>query len=860
MALANQPSLQIIFENKTLLTTEGQLSLADRPVTEKSTQRSHTFEMYQTQENLNPPSWLSATDIFSDKRNVLGSIYESYTDFEYKKDEATIKGWSLYHKLLQSGKQQEFLEVYQNKYASFNFVGIELVSVDKMAIPKMGAEKYLQASVLLNQIANDKLRSSDSDAESRTEEIVFPEDLENSQLFFPSKESTKAFKQVVNLQISSITSGGKSTAFINEIKEGSENASKKIESIQSNLSGINQRFGTDFFASLSTSLEPVKEGFNEISEFLAQYDTGPTLGVYLRYTTQPYYIFSSQNPVILQNPWSTKPCAQVFRAISLKKISFSQEASIPVLPFLSVTLKGQVEFLHETSQYELLGLETFSYLKSIAPSVISDYIDLHIQEVLIILQQVTNYRSGCFQELAYEMESPDIHQEVKKSIVHLGIACFHTFSPRQQCPFSIPWQYSSNFSLLPNNNTLPDIEKKLNNLSNHIKGDYRAIGIESQMNFSRNLGSLWNQWNNNQDRRGMLIAKYKVNFFKSVTNQNILSNESDGSKKDLSDKIIADKNYTDFVSDFNALLMQQPSLDKKISSIMRSSASDFQKQILMNEVFKYVAEGPRSLGCFVSLLDLEKTIASLLDYRHQSVVSNTPRTLRGLWDITDDSDTITGWGAVWLHFSKRIGGLNPDPYLYNFEGQKPLVPNVVPKDTEWQADRGLNMFHGAWWGESAATEALKKSLLSFHNELAKNEMIFSHQMKIKGVGRDIDKYIEVKRYILQRIMLADNLDGSIQAWKKNKSDETSKRMANVVMQVEIPLLYDLDRLILVYCLNEILWLLREQSESSSPDVASLGSDQIRLLKATLIQYLQHFADESATHAVVHGVKQWIVPL
>ncbi|MEY2699387.1 MAG: hypothetical protein RIQ52_142, partial [Pseudomonadota bacterium] len=274
----------------------------------------------------------------------------------------------------------------------------------------------------------------------------------------------------------------------------------------------------------------------------------------------------------------------------------------------------------------------------------------------------------------------------------------------------------------------------------------------------------------------------------------------------------------------------------------------------------YVAEGPRSLGCFVSLLDLEKTIASLLDYRHQSVVSNTPRTLRGLWDITDDSDTITGWGAVWLHFSKRIGGLNPDPYLYNFEGQKPLVPNVVPKDTEWQADRGLNMFHGAWWGESAATEALKKSLLSFHNELAKNEMIFSHQMKIKGVGRDIDKYIEVKRYILQRIMLADNLDGSIQAWKKNKSDETSKRMANVVMQVEIPLLYDLDRLILVYCLNEILWLLREQSESSSPDVASLGSDQIRLLKATLIQYLQHFADESATHAVVHGVKQWIVPL
>jgi hypothetical protein len=115
MALANQPSLQIIFENKTLLTTEGQLSLADRPVTEKSTQRSHTFEMYQTQENLNPPSWLSATDIFSDKRNVLGSIYESYTDFEYKKDEATIKGWSLYHKLLQSGKQQEFLEVYQNK-------------------------------------------------------------------------------------------------------------------------------------------------------------------------------------------------------------------------------------------------------------------------------------------------------------------------------------------------------------------------------------------------------------------------------------------------------------------------------------------------------------------------------------------------------------------------------------------------------------------------------------------------------------------------------------------------------------------------------------------------------------------------
>jgi hypothetical protein len=102
--------------------------------------------------------------------------------------------------------------------------------------------------------------------------------------------------------------------------------------------------------------------------------------------------------------WSKRWVPQLHRGICRRQFSFSAEGSIPILPALAIFLGVSLQFETRSSEFEVLGLDTFSYLKGLAGAMSEErwrrWWALHQGELEALCQQVSVPGSVAFSEVA----------------------------------------------------------------------------------------------------------------------------------------------------------------------------------------------------------------------------------------------------------------------------------------------------------------------------------------------------------------------------------------------------------------------------------------------------------------------------
>ena len=215
-------------------------------------------------------------------------------------------------------------------------------------------------------------------------------------------EKLKAQATELDSEIQSYTElAAKPQGWVDKARESS--ASSGMSGIESALDSAESL--TKPLEDLGTKYSQAKEKITDaLSEAGIEIDVlDKSQNVYTRYfESTEFDLNAAQDGLIRRVRW----VSQVYRGLNKTTLSFSAEQTIPILPAVSVYFEETLKVEGVSSSFEVLGLETWSYLKMIqsafihAPDAWDAYTKQHSGEIFDLCERASDPTSPAFAEVA----------------------------------------------------------------------------------------------------------------------------------------------------------------------------------------------------------------------------------------------------------------------------------------------------------------------------------------------------------------------------------------------------------------------------------------------------------------------------
>ena len=188
---------------------------------------------------------------------------------------------------------------------------------------------------------------------------------------------------------------------------------------------------------LSEKYSSTKESLTEaISDTGLEYEILPqSKNVYTRYfETQAVTLNTAQDGL----SWKAKWVPQVYRGLSKSTLSFKAKQTIPIVPAVSAYFGQTLTVEATSSAFEVLGTETWSYLKMLYNACIgraefwTAFLAQHQGELFDLCQRCADPQSTAFAELAHDALNGS--PQVQEAANAFGLATW-TFFNRRENPF-----------------------------------------------------------------------------------------------------------------------------------------------------------------------------------------------------------------------------------------------------------------------------------------------------------------------------------------------------------------------------------------------------------------------------------------
>lgn len=594
-----------------------------------------------------------------------------------------------------------------------------------------------------------------------------------------------------------IKTGKSQSAFIEQVKDLTE----KAEKISSGVDSIAERVAHPVVASVA---EGLKSPVAMASSFSESLDGTQSYGVYMRYVAQ-YRQAAGPDPEIHWVP-------QVFRGQVLQNVSISSgDQTIPIIPGISAYVAVQMLMLREYAQYEILGTETFSYLRILAqqfaktsamvglrggkPLTIEEYVDFHKAEVSEILSSVVRSSSGPHNELMFACSATPYGGKGGMAVLgydpvkarELGRACYAEYAPTENNPFKgslADRQHLRNTFIWAAKAALA--EKRDADLLAAV-GDPEAYAIRARRvrdinektEYLTNRYAFWSRIHLD------LVVKFEKRFNDSVTNKLKATNlQLEQARLDAIRRV------------YNSI----DELNKRIRKVLPDIASIPEKptiqqiRILAPMILQAVSE--------TISFELDKGVDNFEDKIRRPDLTKFTYTLH-LWNFartfktpTEPRCDQTHLREAWVKEMRRLydqmrAGMTPRDYP---DELKPLVP------LKWDYDRGIAM-RGWFQITSEETVKLIKALDAYNEEMP--------VLRRSGTFDPEEFAPALQTYLEERYTAFKKFNAAIENWKRPKLAETSDRMPNVVMLLQVPLVIEAMNLTILMIKNELHMRLTE---------------------------------------------------
>lgn len=594
-----------------------------------------------------------------------------------------------------------------------------------------------------------------------------------------------------------IKTGKSPSAFIEQVKDRTE----KAEKISSGLDSVSGAVAHPVLASVS---EAIKSPVGMASSFSESLDGTESYGVYMRYVAQ-YRQAGGPDPEIHWVP-------QVFRGQVLQNVSISSgDQTIPIIPGISAYVAVQMSMLREYAQYEILGTETFSYLRILAqqfakasavvglkggkPLTIEEYVDFHKAEVSEMLSRVVISTSGPHNELMLACSTTALGGKGGMAVLgydpekarDLGKACYAQYAPTEKNPFTSSLahrQYLKSTFIWAAKAALAekrdaDLLEAVGNPETYGIRAKRVRDINERTKYLTNRYAFWS------GTHLKLVEKFEQRFNDSVTNK------------------LKPTNIQLEQARLDAVMRVSNSIDElniRIRNVLPDTDSIPEKPTLhhIRILAPMILQAVSETICF----ELDKGVDNYEDKIHRPDLTKFTYTLH-LWNFArtfrtpreprcDQIFLREAWIKELREFYNQMRpGMKPRDYP---DELKPLVP------VNWDYDRGIAM-RGWFQITSKETVKLINALDTYNKELP--------AFRRSGIFDPEEFAPAFQTYLEERYTALKKFNAAIEDWKRPKLAETSDRMPNVVMLLQVPLLIEAMNLTILMIKNELHMRLTE---------------------------------------------------
>ncbi len=560
----------------------------------------------------------------------------------------------------------------------------------------------------------------------------------------------------------------------------------------------------------SNVLADVADKVSFLSEI--QVALGASSSSYARYVGQPRFAVVSG-----RIDWHVAWTPQVFRGTNLKIFSLRLESDVPVAPLVAVFFKFELQFRKEYAEYEVLGLDTLSYLKTLrasfrgVPGRSARYWELHGEELVEICRHATDPTSGVFAEVVHDMAKGA--EEAKASARHFGRTCWASFLPNETNPFAGTTPFDAA--------TLIRMEKCAERfraaqagrtpeaLLVHRDALLEADGTEAFVE----------AWRADMQAAADLGTKYAASFPKFGRPEAV---------------------GVDLPRDLMA-----------VAEARRSQREDATRRF---------ARGFASLdveGLKLAATDLADGFAVSIAIHEQEHAALWSRAFSG---GTDFPSMVRDAATAAEPERDLLGDLF-----------RPLIDRLgeatrIPDPTLWLTRSRENISY--FQVRSTATKALDEAVGAFHCSLAAwhREMLLPLRTQRADIqSKSEEEWLNFARRlraaIQSRLNAIGALEGGLGIWKGGRDPAKSERTPNVCMFLERPMRIERASL----CLLERLLSLRLTILDHIGRRTALGrvgkppAPNVTLLRAALDRYLDATYGQFANHALFHGIKKLRLP-
>ncbi len=825
VALVKLSPAKLAFDLQTRTNWQGKLEVVGYKIGSRATSQVAQFAVRQSEAGP-PPA-----------EKTLGVLTESVT--VYTGDES-VEGQATYHKFMPpslDGAARHYLEIVQRKVSSFAppYVRISWASPmtepprDPAALHAISAAVNFDGATLAASYAKRVMLPAEATAE------VPVEDPEH-------------FARELASRLDLIGSG----ADANKLLKAFVALPQGLDSASTGLAAAATKTGLTALSTVGEALGSAGEALTPIAEL---FSLDATASTYLRCIDQPRMSLDASGAVAWERAWTP----QVYRGYSLQEASFTPPtANIPIIPGLSAYLGLELRFKREVAQYEVLGTDTFSYLKMLFKAVrarpasqaggdpatlLDRYLDLHWAEIMDLLRNVASPGSGAFSELLFDQVTQS--SPPNDSPRALAEACFAHFAPNDENPFESLARQKMQIARNRNVWAVKSAVKQL-----RVE---KANPVALSAGFLREAATLVGTAPLRMTEVGTSYATVSGRLAKDVKTFEAKFNASISPKLAPVD-IAGHTRSTELVSSTHEgveALAKAIAAAVEALGILSDDASPGslpERVIYAKGIYALYGSSlraePRLLGAAGALASLEALDEGVANTFFPKAIAQT----------RDRDRRWQEWAAKpddhWNAFVQIV-------YATNNADDSPLRSRV-PTRANWKADQGL-FLGGMFQMTSTETKTLIRALEMFH------EAPPSLGAR-RGVDVDASR-LALQGYFQARITKLQAFLDAIAAWRAASDEATSKRMPNIVMLLEVPALQELLGVLAAELQAEVRWHLRAQvlrwvelspaAKFTAPWITHVAIPVD--LKARLVAYLDKSGDTFRFDSLMHGTKQLTLP-
>lgn len=525
--------------------------------------------------------------------------------------------------------------------------------------------------------------------------------------------------------------------------------------------------------------------------------------------------------------WSQKRWTpQVHRGLNVRQFKLSLSQTIPIVPAISAFFKETITFSAESVQFEILGLHTFSYLKTLFVSFEHKrakwdaYWALHKGEIWDLCEQVATPGTCAFTEVAQDALSDDAPKA--RAAAGFGALCWQLFNQRDN-PFQSPTEEKILAALKPvaprthSATSLPALPAIVMPTIPTVRPPSGIVG---------------------------LLAGYL-----SAVQEGLLASWGANSTSAVGSRITGRVRPLDLLSDVQVNLGRQryiaTSLAKKLPSagVSRSSRDEQVEADAMSQVVIERSRFETSLSkelLRVAAGEVAPDYKSRVDRAEvlQEFVLEEMASLsvldEMLWQVLQAGATSEEMGRV------VRGGASPEDeekvcaqvlqVILSLLEQRTLVPE--PGVWKTQSTVGVSFMTR----RSSKTKELDVAVAQYGRAISEATALGDVRSRVEQADRQRGMSLVVQA-LAPRLDAIRNLRQSIETWRGQRDELTSNRAANVACFLEVPLLREQNKistaLVLLHVRQRMLQL----------------SEQRRVLSDALQEHQKFVARELAEEAV-----------